>query len=135
MTPGDLFRLLRWRLHPDADPLLLRVADASHDQTVPALWYGDDEIISWPRGEVPAHSIFCWVCTHPECAQAGHEPFRCHRGEPPAGIERRGLEFLQEPGDCGHRVQRRLVLRGSDAIVALVSDWRLPNGRRLLRAE
>lgn len=126
MLPGDLFRLVRQRMRPGADPLRLRVAPASHDHTVPALWYGEEEVCSWPRGEVPATSIFTYVCVR--CGDAGTDRFQCHKGEPPAGIERRGLEFLQEPGTCGHNVERRLVARGVDALLTNLSGWRDERG-------
>ena len=133
MTPGDLFRTLRKRLRPEADPCLLRVADASHDHTMAALWYADEEIMKWPTDEVPEHSVFFYVCTHPECADMAWQPFVCHRGDAPQGIERRGLEFLQEPGNCGHTVQRRLVARGADAILGIAGGFRTEQGVRVFR--
>lgn len=125
--------MVRQRLHADTDPLTVRVAAASHDDAMPSLWVGEEEVLTWPRGEVPPHSVFAYLCTHPECAQAGTEPFICHRGDPPQGIERRGLEFLQEPGTCGHKVERRLLARGADAILGYLSGWKDQYGRRLLR--
>ena len=133
MSPGDLLREVKRRLHPAQDPCRVRVSDQSHDHRFPSLWCGEEEVMAWPRDEVPEHSIFTWLCQHPECAQTGTEPFVCRRGDPPQGIERRGLEFLSEPGNCGHTVQRRLVCRGAEATLKFLEQWRDEQGRPLLR--
>ncbi len=133
MLPGDLLRTIRARCR---EPESLHVymddtGDESNAHRATLMWR-DSEVCALPVGQVPATNVYEYECI--KCRTRARHPYVCRLGDPPAGFERRGAEFLREPTRQGHDVIRRLVRRGAREILSLCAEWRHPDtGVRLFR--